>query len=62
MTNQPIASPRGKPERVWLVLALAFIIFWIIYLIFLAPHISVQSAREARGPGYRLRSTGRCWT
>jgi thiol-disulfide isomerase/thioredoxin len=53
MTNDQsaVASPRGKSQRIWLVLALAFIIFWILYLIFLGPAVSVESLESS---GMRL--------
>ena len=49
--SKPIARPGGKPERIWLVLALGFIVFWILYLVFLAPRRAIESLENS---GMRL--------
>jgi thiol-disulfide isomerase/thioredoxin len=46
-----MTNARGKSQRIWLVLALAFIIFWILYLTFLGPGVSVESLETS---GMRL--------
>lgn len=45
--QQPMTEARGKPERIWLVLALAFIVFWIGYLALFGPGITVDSLENS---------------
>lgn len=47
-----MTKPSGKSERIWLLIALAFVVFWILYLALLGPRRSVQSLEDSgmRGP------------
>ena len=40
-------KPKVKPERIWLLLGLAFIVFWILYLALLGPRVSVESLESS---------------
>jgi thiol-disulfide isomerase/thioredoxin len=42
-----MTKPSGKPERIWMLIALAFIVFWILYLALLGPRRSVQSLEDS---------------
>jgi thiol-disulfide isomerase/thioredoxin len=42
-----MTQPSGKPERIWLLIALAFLVFWILYLALLGPRRSVQSLEDS---------------
>ena len=46
-----MTKPTGKPERIWLLIALAFIVFWVLYLVLLGPRASVESLENS---GMRL--------
>ena len=48
MTNDnSMTKPSGRPERIWLVIALVFIVFWILYLVLLGPRAPVATLENS---------------